>query len=851
MLKNYLKIAIRNILKNKLSASISIASLTAAFTFTFLIIQYVTLELSYDKYQETHNNIYRISTRAYNPETSDVYHGAGAIPVLAEEVKQFIPEIEATCRVFRLDGGNNFKPNENVADIFNEPHTYYVDSTVFEFFPFQLIEGNADRAFRNSYDVWISKQLADRYFNPDNYNQILGKDIQIMIFGNYQTFTIQGIFHKKANSHFQPEMMVSSMHLEFMRNPVSRVWDAFMTYLKFTPGADIGVVKDQIDKYYNKNHGWIQYGLVMDHQLQPIGDIYLHAEIDQDIKISGGDPFILKTLVGLSLVILLCALINVINIKVALGLQRSKEIGVRKVSGANRRQLLQQFLMESGILVLISIILALNLNSLIYPHFLPLLKDQTISSNLLFPVLYLHGSPNTLFFGALLVVIFGVTTFITAFHPSFILSSVKTSLIIKGLQKNERFQPGHFRRLLLGFQFVVSAFLIIAIYVAYYQIDFMVNQDFGFGKNSKIVIAPPGLQSEQGYLDRARQFKSALRRLKNVEMVSGSSSVPDGHEPKRGLVLSFTNDLNDAIKPSDRNFHILIDNEFLNAYNHQLLAGRNFTTVTYSDSALINSEAIVNESQLKELGFESPDSILNRTLYGFFSGVTYKLNVVGVIKDFHQETLHTGLRSAILMPSGMTFSTPDANKAFFENDHQYFTVDLNSERTNLNDISITIEAIQEQWQRFFPDLPFNYSFMDDRLQSNYKREINFLKLVVGITFTIMVIAALGLFSLSSLLIQRRTKEIGIRKVLGASTHTLLQLLSRDFVMLVAVCSLIGLPLAYYAIDLWLKDFAYRIDVYWWMLVIPILVLFIIALVTISYHAVKTARANPVKALRFE
>ncbi len=844
MLWNYLKIALRNILRNKLASLISIASLAAAFTLTLLIIQFLSFEWSYDQFHRHKDKIYRVTMN-----TLDKMNSAGAAPGLAREMDRMIPEIRQTCRIYQH--ATVIKPELKRSTVFHELQIYAVDSTFFDFFSFRVLTGAVHNAFTYPRDIWLSTNAAEKYFYPGvDPNQITGKNIYMSIADTMRAFTIQGIFEKKPNSHFQPDVLFSSMKLHYMNKP-EQIWDwnAFYTFIKLEPSADFARIKREINQYLDKNHTWITNNGVsgFDVELQPIDQIYLHSTAARDYKVSG-DPVIHRIFLLLTLLILACALINKININIATAIHRSRDIGIRKAIGAHPRQLRYLFMLESGIMVLISLTIATILAIFIYPEFLKLVLVRNFSIGIQWPVIWINGFPSILYFVVLLLLIGIFTTLISSIFPSFIMASVNTARMIRGYEKSHWRNPFSLRKILIGFQLGVSMVMIAGVYIVYRQVEFMLSQDLGFDRDNKVIIAPQVNSAGPEYFIPIERFKEALLSIPEVVRVSSSSSVP-GDQVAFHRGISLKNERSGIMEKGFNN--LLIDQNYFEVFGLKIVAGQKFPVEAYQNRDLANSLVMVNEAFMEVAGVKDPEALIGMKLWTVYGKSWFKMEIVGVVENYHQEPLHEPIEPVFYLPEGATYIASNGMPQAYKFEKKFITLHTDPKTSGVTTTASALEDIEKIWYSFLPNIPFHYFFLEDIIDRQYGRDLKLVKLLAGITVTIILIAAMGLFSLTSLLTEQRNREIGIRKTQGATVENLIGLLTGTYLKLILISGTLSIPVSWLLLDNWLNNYAYRISLNWWMFVLPLCILVIIAALTLGYHTFRTAGTKAARVLRYE
>lgn len=816
MLKNYFKIAWRNLMKNKVFSFINILGLSIGLTCCMLITLYILNETSYDRYQKNADNIYQVGTEFKGLGNFKKLPNTPA--ALGEIMKSVFPQIQQTTRLVRLFAEDKtllqYTPQNDAIKSFYETKGYLADSTFFRMFTYNFIEGNPVTALSNPNSVVLSEEIAKKIFgNQPALNKVI--HISSSTNGDHD-FQVTGVF-KPINkpSHIDGRFFLSTMG----GNIADMIKDAgtnlannnmYYTYLLLAPGTDPKKLEAQfpafVDKYAGKELKAV--GFQKGQYLVVLKDIHLHSGSDGDVTPSGSVMY-LYILASIALFTLIIACINFMNLATARSSRRSSEVGIRKVLGAEKKFLVAQFLGESVMMSLIAFVFALLFTQLLIPAF-NAVSGKTLSLN------FSNTGIVTVF---LLLSIF--TGLLAGSYPAFYLSSFNPAKVLKGKFSNS-FAAVSLRKGLVIFQFVISVVLIIASVVIAQQMKYLRSADLGFEQERQIVI-PLRSQNAKKIYDA---FKDELLKQSTVADVGASMFYPgitnfsDNILYKEGEGMQQGKDLR-------MNY---VDTRFLQTLNIQPVAGRLFSDDFPADTS---HGIIINEKAIKELGFASPKESIGKKLFSDFQGKTYNYEIVGVVKDFHYEDLHLPIT-----PYGFRLSL----------DPQYNYMIVHARPGNINNI---LGSIKNSWHNLNPSEPFEYSFLDKDFQKNYDAENRLAAIVGYFTAIAILISCLGLFGLATFSAEQRIKEIGIRKTLGASVSSIVSLLSKDFLKLVGIAVLIASPLAWFAMNKWLRSFAYRIHINWSVFVITTLTALLIALITISFQAIKAALANPVESLRSE
>ncbi len=792
MLVNYLKIAWRNLSRNKLFSTINIAGMTLGISVCFFALLYVAFELSYDTQNEKADRIYRLVT---NVETATGTEHKSTVGAMAPALQAAFSEIEKSTRVF-LD----YLVFQKDQDDAREEKIAYADSSLFSVFTFPLVSGNPATALNAPNNVILSETAARRYFGTENP---LGKTL--LVNGN-DIATVTGVMRDMPhNAHFRTDILVS---LATLGSGWQTNWKRFFfyTYLLLPENANTVALSRKMTDFIKQHidQSQAKYSL----SLEPLTEVYLHGKARGSRSGSSASGSMSNVYI-FSLVaafVLFIAAFNFINLTTAFATKRRKEVGVRKYLGGGRRQLVGQFLMDALLITLISFGLAVVVCVLLLPFFNDL-AGKVIS-------------PGILQSGKYLLWLFGITLAIglsSGVYPAFFLSGFHPVASLKGTAP-AGFRGGSLRRVLVVAQFAISSILIISTIVVYTQLGHMRNHELGFAKDHKLVV---DFQFNGGVIDRSDVFKQAIARLPGVENVSLSSGIPG----------RANHTFPTQIENQDRELQTIesnayfVDTDFLQQYQIEVVAGRVLSSRLSSDST---EAMLINETAARALGFARPQDAVGKR----FEQLKRSGRIVGVIKDFHFQSLQEAVQPLTLriLPGFFTF----------------MSFDISPKNT-----PETVAALKAEWQKLAPDVPFVYFFADEAYNAQYAAEEQFGKLFVYLALVAIFISCLGLFGLATFTAEQRTKEIGVRKVLGASVASIVTLLSKDFLKLVLIAVVIATPLAWYAMNEWLQDFAYKIDISWWVFALAGVLAVGVALLTVSFQSVKAALMNPVESLRSE
>lgn len=793
MLKNYLKIAFRNLWRHKGFSFINIMGLTVSMTACFLIFLYISFELSYDSFHEKKDRIYRIVADIKTP--TEVIKAGGPSWAVPPNVKSEFPEVES---VVRLSNESLLVRKDDKK--FQEENSVFADSSVFNVFDFTLLKGDLKTALKDELSIVFSETAAKKYFGTANP---IGQTL--LLTGEGFPAKVTGIMKDiPENSHIKADMLVSMSTLTKKLAPgLDEQWGNYgaAAYVLLKPNTNAKALEAKFPAFLEKRNGEEMkksqmYATLL---LEPLRDVYLRSTRDGSAKGNINNVYIFSVV---AIFILLIACINFINLTTARSTERAKEVGIRKVVGAAKAQLARQFVGESVIICLIAFVLAVILSALMLPSF-NLLAGKTVSAGIFRNGQYLL---------VLLIASIGIGL-LAGIYPALVLSAFKPVIVLKG-----RFATGSrgifLRKGLVVTQFSISVALIIGTIVVYNQMNYMRSRELGFSKDQMMILNSNG--------DPAKvAFQQAIASIPSVKSTALSSSVPGTGNP--GAYSEIENTKGD-LQVANLDLYF-VDFDYIPLFKIKMVAGRAFS----KDFATDTTQAmILNESAVKMFGYSSPQEAIGRR----FKQWGREGKIVGVMKDFHFRALQEPIK-----PLSMRI---EPNRS-----------DLVSVNVSAANLPATIAAIEKEWKKFIPNRPFSYFFLDEFFDKQYKGEERFGKLFLNFAILAIFISCLGLLGLASYSTVQRTKEIGIRKVMGASVQGIISLLSKEFLTLVLLSFFIAMPVAWYFMHAWLKDFPYRTDICWWVFVLAGVLALFIALITVSFQAVKAAIANPMKSLRTE
>lgn len=808
--KSYLKLASRNLIKRKGSTLINIFGLVLGFTCCLLIFQYVAYERSYDEDVDQSDKVYRLRLDLYREGTL-AWQSASVFPGIAPAMKSEIPEVESAARLLNLQV--TLTNTENNSKHYDS-RSYYADPSFLQMFGVKMLRGDKAAALDAPDKIVLSETAAKVYFGNQDP---IGKTLRFRTPGFDRTLWVTGVYKDfPDNSHLKPGQLISYSTLSSIARAQgdstnmaenSWGWYDFYTYFKLKPHTSLSTVQSKLAALANKNYNDLdakkKNNLRIELNTVPLRDIHLYSRSNQEAEING-DGKAISFLFLISFLIISIAWINYINLTTAKSLERAREVGVRKVLGAERMDLIRQFMMESFLLNFTALIIAVIATFLLTPWF----RQFTGVGNVSFDAISRYW--------LLFAVIFLAGTALSGIYPALVLSNFKPVIVLKGAFKNNK--SGVFlRKGLIIWQFATSIILITTTLIIFQQVQYMRNQNLGVNIKQTLVMDGSTAIQDTLYQQIYPSFKSEMSKIAGVQSVTASNGV-------MGREVFFAN-LNNKLGANDRItlYNIGVDYDFIPAYHLKFISGRNFSR-EFADE----KSAILNEEALKLLELGSPEQALNQK----FVSQEDTVRVVGIISNYHHEALQKKIPPIImrLMPGART----------------YYSV-----KVETDNVRSVLGKMQDVWNKYFPDDSFNYYFLDELFNRQYKANEQFGKVFNIFSILSVFISCIGLLGLSAFNVAQRAKEMSIRKVLGASVSNLLFLLSKDFVVLVAISFLLGVPVAWWIVNKWLQNFAYRIDVKLWVFVYSGAIMLAIALLTIWGQAFKSVKANPVKSLRTE
>ncbi len=791
----------------KAYSGINILGLAIGIAACLLILQYVAFELSYENFQANKDRIYRVQQDRYDNGKLSTQWAAGAYAV-GNSFKNAIPEIEDYVKVVQ---------NGRVtAEINNQPlkieKVYFASSSFFNIFTYPLIAGNKNTALKEPFTAALSETTARKIFGSTN---VVGKTLELNRNSNY---TITAVYKDApVNTQLKPDMLLSyTTYLKWTTDSTGKgpetawEWDGCLTYLLLHEGADPAAVEKKFPPIVDKAVGtdMKKFNASVTYLLQPLKDIHLYSHYMMEPG-ENGDGKTVYLLLGIAFFIVVIAWVNYINLATARAITRAREVGVRKAVGSQRRQLIVQFLSESALLNGFALALALLIVLIAIPGFNQL-SGQQLSFSLF--------SQRNFWLG--LITLFLVGVFFSGLYPAFVLSGFKPIEVLKGKMSGTK-QSSLLRKSLVVFQFAASLFLLIGTVTVYQQIQYMRKQSLGINIDQTLVVSAPIVGIDSTFLLKMTALKQELQQQSSVQYITVSTSIPGEAVGWNagGIKLVGTDE------STQKQYRVIgVDYDYIKTYGLKLIAGRAFSKQFGSD----NHSVIFNRKGIEQLGFNKPEEALGKKID--FWGEQYTIE--GVTENFHQQSLREAYEPLILR------LIPDVNG--------YLSV-----KTNAAQASKTIRLVKAEWNKFFPGNTFEYFFLDDHFDEQYKADQRFGQVFGLFTSLVILVACLGLFGLASFTTLQRTKEIGIRKVLGASVTNILKLLYREFALLLVIAFIIAAPVAWFITSNWLRGYAFRINLQWTYFVLPFVTIIAIALITVSFQSIKAAIANPVKSLRTE
>ncbi|HLG38204.1 MAG TPA: ABC transporter permease [Chitinophagaceae bacterium] len=806
MIKNYLKTALRNLLRYKGFSLINILGLSIAITGCLVIGLFVSDEKQFDRFIKDSGNIYRFYTR--KTKEAPITSTANVPPMFATHIQQF-PEVEYTARILMSPGRRLIEAHKVKA---YEDKGFVVDSTFFNVFPLTFLKGDPSTALEDPTSVVLTERTAKKYFGTI---EPLGQTIKI----NNTDFIVKGILADiSAHFHLDINYLLPMSAARINPDRMKRwTWQQFFTYIKVKPATDIRSLERKFQESAEREAELAdrEDRLSFTPYFQPLTDIHLHSSEFVYDNAKRGNATYVKGLAIIAIFVLFIACFNFINLATARSMRRAKEIGIRKVAGAARKQLILQFTGETVLLSILSVIIAAVAAMIILPA-LNNFTGKSISFNpftSLALASFLLGS----------AVMIGI---LAGFYPALVMSGFQPIKVLKGLKLtgSHKGSPVSLRHGLIVVQFALSALLIISTLVVYKQMNFLNQKDLGFNKDQIIYFNALGT-----IRNNAGAFKTELLRSPGVISATAGYGLPGDQLAGDGVKIP--GKFNDKQQGATL---FVADYDYIKTMGLQVIAGRDFSKDHTTDA---EQAFIINETGVKEFGFGTPEKALGQKM-AWDKWAPDSLNpikkgeVIGVVKDFHFKSFHEKVDKAILI-----LFPPVVIKV--------------AAKIKTTDIAKTIDHIRTTWNKFSPDFPLDYNFLDENFENMYKSEKKLSGLLWIFTALAIFVGCMGLFGLAAFTAEQRVKEIGIRKILGAGTTHIVGLLSGNFIKLIILALLIASPIAWWVMNKWLQDFVYRVNISWWVFAVAAIAALVIAMLTVSFQAIKVAIANPVKSLRTE
>jgi len=804
MFINFFTVALRNIFKHKTFSFINIFGLAIGIASCLLILQYVRYERSYDQFEKKGDRIFRLQLDRYNNGKLSTQWAAGAAGV-GKFVKDDLPDIESYAILTSSSGQVVTYKDQKT----REDKMFFATESFLPMFSYQTLAGDKEHALQEPFTAVLTASAAKKYFGSEDP---VGKTFSINKNDNFKVTAV--VADPPVNTHLKFNVLLSYATMIKWRGPKQETawnWDGYLTYILVRPGADPALLEKKIAGVVQTRNGADfkagKYDMIF--HLQPLRDIHLTSHYMHEAE-TNGDGKAVHFLLIIALFVIVIAWINYINLSTARSIDRAREVGIRKVLGSHRRQLIGQFLFESLFINLLAVILAFAMILIS----LPLLNSLT-GKGVNFSLLHDRD------FWLALGLLFLTGSFLSGLYPAFVLSSFRPIAVLKGRLS----KTGHgalLRQSLVIMQFAASVILMIGTFAVYKQLNFMQRQDLGVQIDQTLVLRGPGI-IDSTYDNKLSAFKDEMLKLPGVSKMTASTEVPGVKVGWNAGGIQLT-----GAGPGESNQYrvIGIDYDFINTYGLKVLKGRNFSRQFSTDPKTV----LFNEAAVKLMGFKKAEDAIGRRID--FWGEQY--DIIGVVSNHHQESLKQAYDAHIFR------LIPNATR--------YYSLRLNTSRGNYESI---VRSSEKKWANFFPANPFEYFFLDEHYAEQYKADKQF-----GNTFGIfallaILVSSMGLLGLASFVTTQRTKEIGIRKIVGAGIPNILRLLTRDFIRPVLISFLVAIPVTWWLLKKWLENFAYKVGIDPWMFILPAFLILLIALLTISTQTIKAASANPVKSLRTE
>lgn len=816
MFRNYFKVSVRNLARHKMFTAINVIGLAIGLAGFLLMFEYIKFEKSYDAFHEDSDKIYRISyVRVRNGVDTD--KDAMAAYPSGKLLQESLPEIIQNTVSKKFD----FLLIRNGENSFRERYAISADSSFLKMFNYPVLDGDIETMLSEPLSIVLTQSRARAYFGDTDP---MGKTLEVV--SPYKvSLKVTGVLADiPDNTHYSFDMLVSDKTLAEGQDYNSWNWNNYYVYLKSDHVLDLAVFETKANDVLNEHinsldndQNWKTNGTRLD--VHSIRDIHLKSDFTYEPQIHGSEKAV-GFLIIISIFILVIAWVNYINLSTARAVERAKEVGLRKVIGAIRKQLIVQFLCEAFIVNLISALIAIGLAELTLPYFNQLVGKEILNS----------VWDQTPFLLAILSFVF-IGTFASGFYPAIVLSDFKPISVLKGNFQNSK-KGIALRKGLVIAQFAASLILIASTFTIYQQVNYMQGKDIGISVDQvvNVTIPEPDAETEEEYetsRNKIKAFKKALANHSAIESVGGASNLPGGDIADINSTTTVVRFVGDT-EPTEGTTYVQYNDEgFLDAVDMELIAGRNFNEDIKSDSSAV----MANEAFLRRLNVPDFDSVIGKKLYFGRNETNRKYTVIGVVKDFNRTTLKEQVEPSLYFP---WFNADD------------LVIELRG-----NDLREGLDHMKSTWEQFYGDSPFNYAFLDERFAALYDQDRKFGDTFMVFAILAIFIAILGLYGLASFMSIQKSKEIGVRKVLGASEGQIIFLFYKDFFTLVGLSSLVGFPLVYFLMNGWLDNYAYRIDFPWLLLGLSLIIVLVFSLVTVGYQTLKVAKLDPAKTLKYE
>lgn len=806
MFKNYLKIGTRNLVKHKMFMTINIAGLTIGLIGFLLIGEYIRFEESYDAFHDDANQLYRLSVVEEIDGQVEVKDAMASHPVV-EVLFNDVPEV--------VDATNSYKLRDIIIrkddSVVREEGIVTGDSSFLNLFTYEILQGSRETMLSEPNTIVLTKSKAEFYFGSQN---AVGQTLEIL--GSYANiFTVTGVIEDvPQNTHYKFDMIISDPTMARRDDYTSWNWNNNYVYLKIDESTDLAVLRNKLRVIAKTNYGEESSSIF---EILPVKDIHLKSDYTYEPEAPGSAKTV-GLMFLISIFIIVIAWVNYINLSTARAVDRAKEVGLRKVIGAYRSQLVTQFLCEAFIVNMLAAVLALMLAEWMLPYF-----NQLVGTEILEHVW--NYQP----FLVKLTVFFLIGTLVSGFYPALVLSSYKPIASLKGLYRNSR--GGIFlRKGLVVIQFVISIALIAGTLIVNRQVNYMLDKDLGIDTDYVVGFRMPSVAGEdqEERISRARAFRDQLRSHSAIQSVSAASNLLGGGSSDISATTTASRIAGRTDWLRGTTYLSFLEDGFIETMGMTVLHGRSFELMTRASDS---SAVIVNEAYLKRFNLSSSDDIIGEVVEFGSDDDKDRFNVIGVIKDFNRTSLKSAVEPTVYVP--ITYRSETVVKLDPEN------------------FRAGLDYLQGTWKEYFTDAPLDYTFLDDRFAALYSQDQRFRRVFGVFSILAILIATMGLFGLASFLSIQRTKEVGVRKVLGASTTGIIGLFYSDFISLIALATLIGAPAVYFGMMTWLENYAYRIDFPWELVGLSLLVVIVLALITVGYQTYKVAILNPAKTLKHE